>query len=95
MVLKKEDIKKIAQLSKIEVGEHETLELQTDLNNILLMIDQLKKINTESILEMSHPLSEKLMERGDDAIRADISKITFANAPNEKNGYFLVPKIID
>ena len=88
-------IKKLTHLSKLTIPDNDIEELKTNLKNILNLISDIDAAPTEGMAPMAHPLdfSQPLRDdKSDDAINRtenqnDSSKV--------KDGYYIVPKIID
>ena len=89
------EVKKVAQLARLELNESEIKKHAEQLENILSYIKQLEKIDTENI-----PCTTRAIEVGN-VTRKDEKK-DFANseeiidlAPSRENKFFKVPKIIN
>lgn len=95
MSLNEKQIKEIAFLARVNVCDSEIEKTTSDVNNILALMADLAKINTEEIQPMSHPIDMCQRLREDDVIEKDESKKLQKIAPNTDNGYFLVPKVIE
>ena len=91
-----ETVKKVAGLSRLELSEKELKLYEKQLADILDYIDKLSEPDTSKTLPTSHPLDNLKNVFRKDVVRKSL-KATEAlkNAPNEKDGFFCVPKIID
>ena len=93
-MLSKEDVIKVAKLSKLEFTEQEIENYRNDLNKIILHMEELNQIDTTGIEPLFNVLDTK------DKLRSDIifdgqSKAEFlANAPESDENFIIVPKII-
>ena len=87
-------VKRIADLSKIRLSEKEEKSFKDELNNILDWVDDLKKVDTEKIEPMLSVFNENMTSR-DDKYKPTKSEEILANAPEEKEGFFVVPKVIE
>ena len=97
MSVNKDDVIKIANLSKISLKDDETEKFLEDLNQIINWVDQLTEVNTEKVLPTFSSFdSDKEMKRREDNVNDGNyrDEITI-NAPNADEGFFLVPKVID
>ena len=56
MKLTPEELKRIAHLARITVSESDVAALQTQLNGIFGLIDELQAVDTKDIEPLSHPL---------------------------------------
>jgi aspartyl-tRNA(Asn)/glutamyl-tRNA(Gln) amidotransferase subunit C len=99
MELQPEDLRRLARLARIAVSADEVGALQSQLNGIFVLIDQLQAVDTQGVEPLAHPLdvvtplSQRLRE--DEANEADRREANMANAPSAENGLFLVPKVIE
>jgi aspartyl-tRNA(Asn)/glutamyl-tRNA(Gln) amidotransferase subunit C len=97
MSVDKDNVIKIASLSKISFKDHEIEKILEDLNQIIDWVDQLAEVNTDEVSPTFSSFdNDKGMKKREDIIndgdyREDITK----NAPNSEEGFFLVPKVID
>lgn len=95
MSLSREDVKKIAHLARLEIGEQEIESYREDLSRILGVIDQMKEVDTRTVAPLFHPNEEPLRlreDRPDEAIdRERLQRV----APLVEDGLYLVPKVIE
>ena len=87
-------VKKIANLSKIRFSEKEEKSLEDELNNILDWVDDLKKVDTENTEPMLSVFNENMKFR-EDIPKPTKSEEVLSNAPEHKEGFFVVPKVIE
>lgn len=89
-----QDIKKIAKMAKIYIPESELAHYR-DINDILTMIEQMDKINTDAVEAMSHPL-EIIQRLRDDTITEHNERTRWQKvASNVEAGIYLVPQVFD
>lgn len=99
MELQPEDLRRLARLARIAVSADEVSTLQSQLNGIFGLIDQLQAVDTQGVEPLAHPLdvvtplSQRLRE--DEATEGNRRDANMANAPAAENGLFLVPKVIE
>ena len=99
MKLTSDDLKRIAHLARIAVNEDDVALMQTQLNGIFGLIDELQAVDTNGIEPLSHPLDivqdmgQRLRE--DRITEVDRREANMANAPAQENGLFLVPKVLE
>ncbi len=99
MQLQPEDLRRLARLARIAVSADEVSALQSQLNGIFGLIDQLQAVDTRGVEPLAHPLdvvtplSQRL--RDDAVTEANERAANMANAPAAENGLFLVPKVIE
>jgi aspartyl-tRNA(Asn)/glutamyl-tRNA(Gln) amidotransferase subunit C len=95
MSLTRDDVYRIAHLARIEINQAQAEATLAELNNIFAMIEQMRRVNTDGVEPMSHPLGGSQRLR-DDAISDTSDRTTrLRNAPEQTDGLFLVPKVIE
>ena len=95
MAIKKDTIKYVADLARLSLTEAEEELYAKQLNDILGYMDKLNSLDTKNIDPMSHAASLGNVLR-EDKIRKSVSnKEALENAPEEKDGSFKVPKVIE
>ena len=96
MAFSKQQLKKFADLIKIEISD-EKLE-QMNIDSVVEWLDKLKKIDTNGVKPMLSPAEHKLPLREDIAREPNMRDAILANAPDKtgvSRGYFAVPKVMD
>jgi aspartyl-tRNA(Asn)/glutamyl-tRNA(Gln) amidotransferase subunit C len=99
MKLTPDELKRIAHLARVAVSEADVLTLQTQLDGIFGLIDDLQAVDTTGVEPLSHPLdvvadmAQRLRE--DRVTESDQRDANMANAPAQENGLFLVPKVLE
>ena len=87
-------VKKIANLSKINLSEKESENLKHELNKILDWVDDLKKVDTNMVEPMLSVFNENIKMREDKVEPTKTDEI-LSNAPEKKENFFVVPKVIE
>lgn len=95
MSLTPDDVQKIAHLARLAVTDDEKSAVATDLTNILDLVEQMGKIDTQGVVPMSHPLHMTQRLRTDAVTETDQREKFQAIAPAVENGLYLVPKVIE
>ena len=95
MSLSDDQIRRIARLARIDVGQAESAEVRERLNRVLGLIDQLQAVDTTGIEPMSHALDVVQPLRVDEVTEADRRADYQAGAPAVEGGLYLVPKVIE
>lgn len=94
MSLTKEEVLKVAKLSKLEFKPEEIEKFQQDLNNIFSYIDELNEIDTTHVEPLTHVSSEGMKLR-EDIVRASLTQEeAMLNSPSKVDGMLIVPKVI-
>ena len=95
MSLSDDQIRRIARLARIDIGQAESAEVRERLNRVLGLIDQLQAVDTSGIEPMSHALDLMQPLREDKVTEADQRAACQAVAPALEGGLYLVPKVIE
>ena len=94
--LSTEEVKHIAKLSRLQLGDEETAKYQEQLSSVLSYVEQLGEVNTDNVEPTANVTGLSNIERQDKVepsgiTHDDISK----NAPEFKDGFFVVPGVFD
>jgi aspartyl-tRNA(Asn)/glutamyl-tRNA(Gln) amidotransferase subunit C len=95
MSLSEQQVKEIAYLARLSVDDGEVEQTTTELNNILGLMADLAKIDTEGVSPMAHPLNMSQRLREDEVSEVDQSEAFQAIAPQTGQSHFLVPTVIE
>lgn len=95
MALKLDDVTRIAHLARIEISAAEAAATLAQLNDIFGMIERMSKVDTTGIEPMSHPLGGVQRLREDRVTEVDAREANMKNAPDARDGLFLVPRVIE
>ncbi len=94
MNLSKKEVEHVAQLARLAVSEEEVEIFRRQLSDILTYIGKLNELDTEHCEPTSHVLDLKNVLR-EDEVRAGLSREEgLSGAPEQVDGFFRVPKII-
>ena len=88
------DVEYVANLAKLELSGEEKKRFQKELDNIIKYIDQLNELDTENVPITSHVVSLQNVLRKDEVLPSLSPDEALANAPEKKDGFFKVPKVI-
>ena len=83
----------LSKFSK-ESGE-EKEKAKKDMGSMLDYIDKLNELDTAGVEPMSHVFPVKNVFREDVVVNGDDRENILKNAPEEKDGSFMVPKTVD
>lgn len=95
MALDKDTVRNIASLARIRVDEAKLDTLAGELNNILGWIEQLNEVDTEGVAPMTSVTETVPFTREDAVTDGDCRDAVLANAPEETDGFFVVPKVVE
>ena len=89
-----DEVKKVAQLARLELNESEIIHHVVQLEKILDYINQLEKINTENIPCTTRAIEVINVFRKDEKIDYENYDELLDLAPSRENNFFKVPKIL-
>ncbi len=92
--ISKEQVKKVAELARIELNEDEIDHHSYQLEKILDYINQLEKIDTENIPCTTRAIEVVNVVRDDINEKFDETDQILDLAPSREDDFFKVPKII-
>ncbi|WP_321489776.1 Asp-tRNA(Asn)/Glu-tRNA(Gln) amidotransferase subunit GatC [uncultured Hyphomonas sp.] len=95
MSVTKDDVRKVARLSRIAVDEAHLDELAGELNSILGWIDQLNEVDVSDVEPLTSVVETTLPMRDDVVTDGNIPDQILANAPRTEDGFFVVPKSVE
>jgi aspartyl-tRNA(Asn)/glutamyl-tRNA(Gln) amidotransferase subunit C len=88
-------VKQVAALARLELSDGEQARLTEQLNDILLQFSRLQELDTTGIPPTSHSLSLKNVLRQDVAVSSLPREDATFNAPEKRDGNFIVPQIVE
>ena len=93
-IISVETIDYVGILAKLELSDEEKEKAKKDMEEMLDYIDKLNELDTSSVEPMSHVFPVNNVFREDVVTNGDGTKHTLANAPEQKDDSFVVPKTI-
>ena len=96
MPISKEDVKHIAELSRLELSEDDLEKFQGELSSILEYIEQLQEVKTESVEPTYQTIDLVNVFRSDDVDEEQelSQEEALANAPDKEDGYIKVKPVL-
>lgn len=95
MSLSKEEVKKVAGLARLRMNDEELERLAPQLSNIIGFVEQLSELNTDNVEPLANVVDIALPLREDVINDGNYAEEVLANAPEETQGYFVVPKVVE
>lgn len=89
------DVADVALLSRLEFSESELETFTGQMDAILQYAEVLNKVNVENVEPMAHVLPLKNVMRADEVKPSLQRELALFNAPEQEDGYFKVPKIME
>lgn len=94
-IISDETIEYVSILAKLELSEEEKEQAKRDMSRMLDYIDKLNELDTSGVEPMSHVFPIHNVFREDVVTNSDQRGKLLANAPEEKNGAFVVPRTVE
>ena len=100
MSLTLSDVKRIAHLAQLEMGEDQASVALNQLNGIFALAEQMQAVDTDGVAPLNHPLAAHMNDialrlRDDAATEGNRRDDYQAVAPKTQDGLYLVPKVIE
>lgn len=89
-----ETIEYVSILAKLELSEEEREQAKKDMGRMLDYIDKLGELDTEGVEPMPHVFPVQNVFREDIVTNSDTRELLLSNAPEQKDGMFVVPKTV-
>jgi aspartyl-tRNA(Asn)/glutamyl-tRNA(Gln) amidotransferase subunit C len=86
---------KVAKLARIRVEDDHLPALAQEFNAILGFIEQLNELNVDEVEPMTSVTPMALPRRADVVTDGDQQAKILANAPDAREGFFAVPKVVE
>ncbi len=94
-MLSLEQVRALADLARIEIGEAEAEVLRHELNGIFAMVDEMLAVDTAGIEPMAHPQDARQRLREDVVTERDEHERFQSVAPQVEDALYLVPRVVD
>ena len=95
MSLGLDDVYRIAELAHVGINEEAAQRMQAELNDIFKMFEGIQAVDTEGVEPMMHPHDGVQRLREDKVVFGNNREENMKNAPEEFEGLFLVPQVIE
>ena len=95
MKLSREDVEHVAHLARLNFREEEKEKFTLQLNDILVYMDILNKVDTAGVEPMTHAITLNNAFRDDGVLNSVGVEKILTNAPDRMGGFFRVPKVIE
>ncbi len=95
MTIDPETVRKVARLARIRVEEEALGDLAADFSRILDFVEQLREVDVEGVEPMVSVTPMRLARRADEVTDGGRQADVLANAPDAREGFFVVPKVVE
>ena len=86
---------RVAKLARIKVEDDALPALAADFNRILGFIEQLNEVDVEGVEPMTSVTPMRLKRREDQVTDGHQQAQVLVNAPDAREGFFAVPKVVE
>ena len=90
-----ETIEYVGILAKLDLSDEEKEAAKKDMGRMLDYIDMLNQLDTEGVEPMSHVFPVHNVFREDVVTNGDDRENMLANAPEQRDGAFVVPRTVE
>jgi aspartyl-tRNA(Asn)/glutamyl-tRNA(Gln) amidotransferase subunit C len=87
--------RRVARLARIAVPEERLPELAGELSHILDFMEQLNEVDVEGVEPMTSVTPMRLKRRADVVTDGNMPERILSNAPDAREGFFAVPKVVE
>ena len=94
-IISYETIEYVGILAKLELSVEEKEQAKADMGRMLDYIDKLGELDTTDVEPMSHVFPVQNVFREDVVTNGDERERLLSNAPQEKDGMFVVPRTFE
>ena len=95
MSIDKNQVKKVAKLSRISLDDKNLESLSNDLASILKFVEQLNKLDTNNVKPLNSIVNKSLEARKDKVNDGKIKEEILKNSPDKDEDFFIVPKVVE
>ena len=94
MKITRDQVRYVAELARLELDAHSTDVFARQIGTILAYVESLNRVDTQGVPPTSHAISLTNAFR-EDVVQDSLERAsTLANAPQQEEGHFVVPKVI-
>ena len=90
-----ETARRVAKLARIQVEDAALPALATELSAILGFMEQLREVNVDGVEPMTSVTPMRLKRRKDAVTDGNMQDLVLKNAPDAREGFFAVPKVVE
>jgi aspartyl-tRNA(Asn)/glutamyl-tRNA(Gln) amidotransferase subunit C len=95
MSLDHDQVRRLARLARISIRPEETEAVLEQLNRVLGLIDEMRRVDTTGVEPMAHPLDAEQRLRPDTVTETNRRELYQSVAPAVEGGLYLVPKVLE
>ncbi|UOR13859.1 Asp-tRNA(Asn)/Glu-tRNA(Gln) amidotransferase subunit GatC [Halobacillus amylolyticus] len=93
--ISKDEVKHVAHLARLSINEEEADTFTKQLDDIITYAEQLNELDTEGVEPTTHVLDLQNVMRKDEPKQWISKEDALKNAPDQQDGQFKVPSILE
>jgi aspartyl-tRNA(Asn)/glutamyl-tRNA(Gln) amidotransferase subunit C len=94
MAVKKETVRKVAELARIELTEREVEKFSRDLGEVIDAFGKLQRIPTKGVRPTFQPVEQKNVMREDRIEESIPRELLLKNLRNKQSGFIKGPRVV-
>lgn len=94
MAITRQDIEKVALLSRLQLSDAEVATMSEQLAQIVGYVDHLSQVDTDGIEPMAHAIERQNVLRDDVVAPSLAREDALRNAPHHNDAGYLVPAVL-
>ena len=95
MSIDKDTAARVANLARISIPDEELDNVAKELSSIIGFMEQLNEVNVDNVDPMTSITPTLLKKRTDVVNDGNQQSKVLSNAPDTREGFFAVPKVVD
>lgn len=95
MKITKEQVEHVAHLARLNLTESEKEQMTKDMENIIDFASQLNQLDVTNVEPTAHVIPINNVFRKDEVVASMDRKLLLSNAPEQAQGCFSVPKVVE
>ena len=95
MAIDIETARKVAKLARIAVDDNDLPRVTKELSGIISFMEELNDVDISNVEPMTSVTPMELKRRSDEITDGKQQSLVLANAPDAKEGFFVVPKVVE
>ncbi len=95
MKITKEQVEHVANLARLNLTDEEKEQMTKDMEAIIEFADQINGLDIENVAPTAHIIPINNVFRVDEVVPSMERDLLLSNAPNQENGCFSVPKVVE
>jgi aspartyl-tRNA(Asn)/glutamyl-tRNA(Gln) amidotransferase subunit C len=89
------DVAYVANLARMHLTDEEIARFRSQLGQVVEYVRQIQSLDTSNVEPTAHAIEIKNVRRPDSRRDSLTSDVAMRNAPQDKDDFFIVPKIVE